>query len=349
MKDGWVCNAPQGQHPSTCPHKWLGLDSTDASCSDMDPGLRATPVAFVRGEGLDSSGASGPDKGPVQPPQSKPAYADTKASPPNDIPQPEGALTQWNGTDDSAWEALQQWLQFVPQRLHERLRWHGGHSHLPPQEETNLLLYAGKDDETSLDSCIRHLFPSLTPTIVALDIRRDGKEVEHDLLRDQPYYDLCRRALAGHIVGTGGGPNCRTWSILRWIPKPGAPPPVRGRREPHCWGLDSLKASDQQLVDDDSILLLRQMVITHLAALGRRHRGLPDPWNFLEHPVDPKHNSREPSAWRCSSIWATRALRTWHHLMGNTFLTFDQCRLGQVVKKTTTPPPETLGRHGMQP
>ena len=102
------------------------------------------------------------------------------------------------------------------------------------------------------------------------------------------------------------------------------------------WGLDSLKASDQQLVDDDSILLLRQMVITHLAALGRRHRGLPDPWNFLEHPVDPKHNSRAPSAWRCSSIWATRALRTWHHLMGNTFLTFDQCRLGQVVKKTTT-------------
>ena len=232
-------------------------------------------MAFVRGEGLDSSGASGPDKGPVQPPQSKPAYADTKASPPNDIPQPEGALTQWNGTDDSAWEALQQWLQFVPQRLHERLRWHGGHSHLPPQEETNLLLYAGKDDETSLDSCIRHLFPSLTPTIVAL-------------------------------------------------------------REPHCWGLDSVKASDQQLVDDDSILLLRQMVITHLAALGRRHRGLPDPWNFLEHPVDPKHNSRAPSAWRCSSIWATRALRTWHHLMGNTFLTFDQCRLGQVVKKTTT-------------
>ena len=298
----------------------------------MDPGLRATPVAFVRGEGLDSSGASGPDKGPVQPPPSKPACADTKASPPNDIPQPEGALTQWNGADDSAWEALQQWLQFVPQRLHERLRWHGGHSHLPPQEETNLLLYAGKDDETSLDSCIRHLFPSMTPTIVALDIRRDGKEVEHDLLRDQPYYDLCRRALDGHIVGTGGGPNCRTWSILRWIPKPGAPPPV----EPHCWGLDSLKASDQQLVDDDSILLLRQMVLTHLAALGRRHRGLPDPWNFLEHPVDPKHNSRAPSAWRCSSIWATRALRTWHHLMGNTFLTFDQCRLGQVVKKTTT-------------
>ena len=89
-------------------------------------------------------------------------------------------------------------------------------------------------------------------------------------------------------------------------------------------------------MDDDSVLLLRQMVITHLASLGRRYRGLPDPWNFLEHPVDPKHNSRAPSAWRCSSIWATRALRTWHHLMGNTFLTFDQCRLGQVVKKTTT-------------
>ncbi|CAK9030090.1 unnamed protein product [Durusdinium trenchii] len=152
-----------------------------------------------------------------------------------------------------------------------------------------------------------------------LELQREGKEVEHDLLRDQPYSDLCNRALAGQREGGGGGPNCRAWSILRWIPKACAPPPVRGRKEPHCW-VEGLKASDQQLVDDDS----------------RAKPKSPAPWNFLEHPVDPKDNSITPSAWRCSSIWATRALRTRRHLLGNTLITFDQCRLGQVVKKTTT-------------
>lgn len=34
---------------------------------------------------------------------------------------------------------------------------------------------------------------------------------------------------------TGGGPSCRTWSILRWSPKPGFPKPVPGGQEPDCW------------------------------------------------------------------------------------------------------------------
>ena len=116
----------------------------------------------------------------------------------------------------------------------------------------------------------------------------------------------------------------------------GSPSREHRRRETYCWGPDCLNTADQQLVDEDSILLLRQMVLTHLAHLGRARRKLPAPWNFLEHPVDPKDSSTAPSAWRCSSIWATRAVRTWYRLLGNTLITFDQCRLGQVVKKTTT-------------
>ena len=191
------------------------------------------------------------------------------------MPPAQRALTQWTGSASDAWAELQRW--FVPQRLHERLRWSQGHSHLPSQTSAHLLLYAGKDDATSLDSCIRTLFPDLSTELIALDVRRDGKEVEHDLLRDQPHSDLCHQALEGQLDGVGGGPNCRTWSILRWIPKPGAPPPVRGRREPYCWGLDCLNTADQQLVDEDSILLLRQMVLTHLAHLGRARRKLPAP------------------------------------------------------------------------
>ena len=54
------------QHsPNNCPHKWLDLESTDASCSDMDPGLHTTPVGFVRASELAPLGASGFDKGPA--------------------------------------------------------------------------------------------------------------------------------------------------------------------------------------------------------------------------------------------------------------------------------------------
>lgn len=87
-------------------------------------------------------------------------------------------------------------------------------------------------------------------------------------------------------------------------------------------------------VDNDSVLLLRQMVIAHLAYLGRRRRHLPQAWSFLEQLVDPKKTSAAPSARKCSSICA--ALGVWHRLLGHALITFDQCRLGQVVKKSTT-------------
>ena len=183
------------------------------------------------------SGASGPTQGTAPTPSNTPAPFEGGSNPLNDVPPAQRALTQWTGSVSDACAELQQWMQFAPQRLHEGLCWSQGHSHLPPQTSAHLLLYAGKDDATSLDSCIRKLFPDLSTELIALDIRRDGKEVKHDLLRDQPYSDLRHRALEGQLEGVGGGPNCRTWSILRWIPKPGAPPPVRGRREPYCWGL----------------------------------------------------------------------------------------------------------------
>ncbi|CAK9035688.1 unnamed protein product [Durusdinium trenchii] len=78
------------------------------------------------------------------------------------MPPTQRALTQWTGSASDAWAELQQWMQFVPQRLHE---------HLPPQTSAHLLLYAGKDDATSLDSCTRKLFPDLSTELIALDIR----------------------------------------------------------------------------------------------------------------------------------------------------------------------------------
>ena len=65
--------------------------------------------------------------------------------------------------------------------------------------------------------------------VVAVDILRSGPKGDHDMLQPELYGALCTAAKQGQVVFIGGGPNCRTSSILRHIPKPGAPTPVRGR------------------------------------------------------------------------------------------------------------------------
>ena len=71
-----------------------------------------------------------------------------------------------------------------------------------------------------------------TEYIWAVDIRRKGGDLGQDMLGDEPYSTMCSMAMAGKVAFVGGGPNCRTWSILRWFPKPGGPPVGRGRSRP---------------------------------------------------------------------------------------------------------------------
>ena len=132
-------------------------------------------------------------------------------------------------------------------------------------------------------------------------------------------------------------PNCRTWSILRWFPKPGAPKPVRGRSEEQVWGLPGLTPRDQEDVDNDSTLLLRQMCLTSLAYQGVASQTIPHcPGSFLEHPSDPKETSKSPNAHRCSTIWNTKAYQHWAKTLRHRQVKFDQCQLGQLVAKSTT-------------
>ena len=108
--------------------------------------------------------------------------------------------------------------------------------------------------------------------IIALDIKRSE---DQDILQGDLYSQLCVSAWNGNIQGTGGGPNCRTWSILRWFPKPGFPKPVRGRREPDCWGFSVLETSEAQDTDKDSLLLLRQLLLSHISNMRYKGPGLP--------------------------------------------------------------------------
>ena len=80
--------------------------------------------------------------------------------------------------------------------------------------------------------------PCLQPGLLgAVDIRQKGGDLGQDMLGDEPYSTMCSMAMAGKVAFVGGGPNCRTWSI----PKPGGPPPVRGRAEQTLWGLEDLE------------------------------------------------------------------------------------------------------------
>ena len=222
------------------------------------------------------------------------------------------------------------WLRYVPNRLRQRV--------LPTlaQETFNpgpvlVLLYAGKDDPLSLDSCLHAHYPRLSPYVVAFDTRRSPQPLGHDLLTDQPYGKLCQAAIEGRVRLVCGGPNCRTWSILRWFPKPNAPLPVRGRAEDLVWGLPTLTDQEQEEVDGESLLILRQMFLT---TLMKQNCSLPVA-SFLEHPRDPIECSSSPSASRCSSLWATKMFKAWYPTVGHTLVKFDQCRLGQLVPKAT--------------
>ena len=81
------------------------------------------------------------------------------------------------------------WMDSIPNHLRKRLEW----APVDLPEGTTpiiLLLYAGKDDAGSLDSCIHAYHPELSPMICALDIRRDTGKFGQDLLSDMPYNRL---------------------------------------------------------------------------------------------------------------------------------------------------------------
>ena len=120
------------------------------------------------------------------------------------------------------------WTKEIPPRLASRLLWEPS-EHTPEgiNGPTALILYAGADDSHSLKIAMLSISKTWPMSILEVDNKRPHKELSDDMLLGEPYGTFCRGALQGHIRVLGGGPNCRTWSILRWFPKPGAPVPVR--------------------------------------------------------------------------------------------------------------------------
>ena len=144
-----------------------------------------------------------------------------------------------------------------------------------------LLLYTGPRDGGALDDILTQQQHDLGARLIAVDILRPPETGPNDIMDDAFYSTLCCAAAGGQLTFVGGGPNCRTWSILRWFPKPGAPRPVRGRDPSQTWGLESNSLEEQLDTDKDSFLLLRQMVITALASKARQQGVSTPSWNIL--------------------------------------------------------------------
>jgi len=192
-----------------------------------------------------------------------------------------------------------------------------------------LILYAGRDDNTSTAAAIQQEAPWLSRYVVELDTLRAHT---HDMLADEPYRSLLHAARAGRILAVLGGPNCRTWSIRLHIPKTGGGKPLRGRSDETVWGLDTNSGLDQSKTDDDSTLLLRQLNIYHQACCGSNKPVA----CLFEYPSDPADCNSMPAAQVCSSIWVTTLLKAFMAFHALLMIMFDQCRFGQIVAKTTT-------------
>ena len=146
--------------------------------------------------------------------------------------------------------------------------------------------------------------------IIPIDIKREdlpSPRTCSEHLFSSPWW--AEDQIAGHGVSCDGSPN----GLGGWTPT------INNDQE-------------QKDTDNDSVLLLRQMVITDLAKQPVQGGTYP----FLEHPEDPKLRSKSPSAGKCSTIWILPEYRHLATRQAHSRISCDQCVLGQIVTKRTT-------------
>ena len=154
----------------------------------------------------------------------------------------------------------------LPTRLLDRLMpgiWEEDTERVYSDGELILCLYAGKGDETSTKSAFYLEAPRLSEFFLEFDT--DRKLPYQDVLDDRNFQELILVAASGKLVGVLGRPNCRTWSILRHFLADGYPGVVRDRAGDGVWGEAGLTQVEQLDVVNDSLLLLRMLLLFHVA------------------------------------------------------------------------------------
>ena len=167
-------------------------------------------------------------------------------------------------------------LKHLPANRHKRRRMKDGYL---------LHMYAGSADGFCLAKAFREV--GLSSKILEVDVQRGS---DQDLLKGPLYPALIRSALQGQILGVLGGRSCRTRSVLRHYPRPGYPRPVRSWASSQEFGLDDLTESERLMVQEDDILLWRQVflyVVLDLVLKATKPGGVAH--LLIEQPAAPRH------------------------------------------------------------
>ena len=207
----------------------------------------------------------------------------------------------------------------------DRLKWSPDCSATQIPKDAIVMPLAGRDDAALLEAILHSQAPDLSSRVLAFDSSRkpNGK----DLLDDALYGALCIAALQGGISFVGACPDFHTWGKDRWFQDSGDFHAERSRNA-RDWGIQALPVEALKVADEESLLLLRFLMLSWLAAKLATQGGQSQFLCFLELAEDPARGATSPARKRCSSAWATPALQAWISDLGLLELHFDLCHFG---------------------
>ena len=175
--------------------------------------------------------------------------------------------------------------------------------------------------------------------VIAVDVLHG-----HNLLDSNLYGWLLQLARSGKIKVLLAGPPCRTVSPCRHRDDNG-PRPLRSRDGEGRFGLESLSEAEMRLVDGDSVLYMRTLVLMN-EAYEANMRVL----ELLEQPEDPSKYREDDKAKEIPSFMAWEETQTIQNKVGLKRVSIEQGALGHPTRKPTallTNIPEVLKIDGL--
>ena len=172
--------------------------------------------------------------------------------------------------------------------------------------------------------------------VVPVDNDSSGGDKAHDLLRNDFYSNLLRRAQRGEFLVIWAAPPCSTFSICRFLPTRtpgGGPPIIRRRQEGQVTGARDCPQKNRRELKVSNELTSRTIAILRAGFDAGSECGLENPVDagdedHPEHLVDREH---APALWLMPEVIAFKK-----HA-GCREVTFPQCAFGSMFRKMTIP------------
>ena len=193
-----------------------------------------------------------------------------------------------------------------------------------------LSLYSGLEEGFTMRRAVKDLAGD-PRKVIQVDLQ-NGEQ--WNMVEGPLYAELMYLAVTGQLGTIIGGPNCRTRSKLRHVPREGFPGPSRGWAENQQWGLSDASPEEKRKCFEDDLMMLRLVVLYLVAEETRKAGGAINQQDktglLIEHPAAPEDNP-EVVSWWWTSQW--KALRNTYNL--STY-DLDQGELGGLAYKPTT-------------